>query len=101
MPDLQDQKIRGSWIQRFLITVFSLLLALLFHGLLSFVIDDLENLKRPLYSDVKARMLSSSIIKTEPSLLKQITKRLLKVEKLDNGCSAKARAAHKSRLVNC
>ena len=83
MTDTNDLKNRGTWFQRFLVAVFALLLAMLFYWLLGFIIDDLGNLQRPLFSDIEREFLSASLLETDQAIEKQIiaTERAMEVEK--------------------
>ena len=66
---------RGTWFQRLLVWLFAALLSLLIYWLCGFVIDDIGNLPRPLYSDLEAQLLPKSLVDN----VKQIDEKLSEV----------------------
>lgn len=63
---------RGTWWQRFLILLLSVLMTALVYWLLGFVLNDIGDLSGPVYSDVEKEMLAPELRDTQKQLAQQI-----------------------------
>jgi hypothetical protein len=64
---------RGTWWQRFLILLLSLLLTALIYWLLGFILNDISDIAGPAYNDVETELIDPELISTQKRLAKEIT----------------------------
>lgn len=63
-----DANRRGTWLQRVLIAIFSVVLTLLIYWLLGFVLNDIGRLPGPDWSEFESTRLDQSLVVTEREL---------------------------------
>ena len=68
----KKQKNKGPWAHRFLITFFSVIMAILCFWLLGFVVDDIGSWPGPNYEDLEKELLDPSLTKKQKSFGDQV-----------------------------
>src|SRR3990172_7155492 len=63
---------RGTWWQRFVILLLSILLTALIYWLLGFVLGDIGDLPGPEYADVENELLDPSLLTTQEHLADEL-----------------------------
>src|SRR6266852_5921917 len=59
---------KGPWTHRFLVHLFTVILAVLVYWLLSFIIDDIGNWPGPQYTDLEQQRLDQTLVATSRDL---------------------------------
>ena len=65
-------KPKGTWINRFAVRFFTVVLAMLFFWLIGFLLQDIRTIKGPDYEDVEKTTLDNRLLEKESLLEKQI-----------------------------
>lgn len=71
-PSTTTVRHRGTWWQRCLILLLSLLLTALIYWLLGFVLRDISDISGPLYDEVEKELLDQKLVATQKQLARQI-----------------------------
>jgi hypothetical protein len=68
----EPRQSKGPWTHRFLITLLSVVMAVLCFWLLGFVVDDIGSLPGPDYEELEMRLLDQDMVKQQAALDEQI-----------------------------
>lgn len=68
-----EAKSKGTWFHRFAIRAFTVILALLFYWLLGFLVQDIESIPGPEYSNVEKQYISEELFNKRRDLNKKIS----------------------------
>jgi len=61
-------KPKGPWIHRFSIRLFTLFLAVLVYWVLGFLVQDIESIQGPSYTDIEQRHVDPALVETQKTL---------------------------------
>lgn len=75
-------KPKGTWINRFAVRFFTVVLAVLFFWLIGFLLQDIRTIKGPDYEDVEKTTLDNRLVQKESLLEKQIGEVSRQIENL-------------------
>ena len=67
-----DTKSKGTWIHRFAIRLFTLVLAVLIFWVLGFFVDDIRSIRGPDYGTIEKKYLDKDLVAKRGTLEKQI-----------------------------
>ncbi|MBU4200543.1 MAG: hypothetical protein KKG09_08580 [Verrucomicrobia bacterium] len=67
-----DAKSKGTWIHRFAIQLFTLVLAVLVFWVLGFFVEDIQSIKGPDYTSIEKKYLDKQLVTKQSALEKQI-----------------------------
>jgi len=67
-----DAKLKGTWIHRFAIRLFTLVLAVLIFWVLGFFVDDIRGIRGPDYAAIEKKHLDKDLVAKREALEKQI-----------------------------
>ncbi len=56
------QKPKGPWIHRFSIRLFTVILAILTYWVLSFIVEDIESIDGPNYSEIEKAHVDQTLV---------------------------------------
>jgi hypothetical protein len=71
MSEFQPAR-KGPWLHRFLVHLFTVILAVLVYWLLGFVVDDIGSWPGPQYTEVEQRLLPTPLVEQSQQLTDQI-----------------------------
>lgn len=66
-------KSKGTWIHRFAIKLFTLVLAVLIYWVLGFFVDDIQSIRGPDYDTIEQKYLNKDLVAKRVDLEKQVT----------------------------
>lgn len=75
-----DTKSKGTWIHRFAIRLFTLVLALLIYWVLGFFVDDIRDIRGPDYATIEQNHLDKDLVAKRVALEKQVADLTLQIE---------------------
>lgn len=67
-----DAKFKGTWIHRFAIRLFTLVLAVLIFWVLGFFVDDIRSIRGPDYSTIEQKHIDKTLVAKRGALEKQV-----------------------------
>lgn len=67
-----EMKSKGTWIHRFAIRLFTLVLAVLIYWVLGFCVDDIRSIRGPDYAEIEKAHLNKDLVARRDALEKQI-----------------------------
>ncbi len=67
-----DTKSKGTWIHRFAIRLFTLVLAVLIFWVLGFFVNDIRTIRGPDYADIEKKHVDKELLAKQSALVKQI-----------------------------
>ena len=67
-----EAKSKGTWIHRFAIRMFTLVLAVLIFWVLGFFVDDIRSIRGPEYDTVENQHLDKGLVARRAALEKQV-----------------------------
>lgn len=67
-----QQKPRGPWIHRFSIRLFTVILAVLFFWVLGFLVQDIESIEGPAYSEIEKEHVDQELVERQKELTASI-----------------------------
>jgi hypothetical protein len=67
-----SMKSKGPWIHRFSIRLFTLFLAVLVYWVLGFLVQDIESIQGPSYTDIEQRHVHTALVEKQKTLAADI-----------------------------
>jgi len=68
----KEQKPKGPWIHRFLIRLFTVVLAVLVFWVLGFLVEDIESIEGPSYQEIEKQYVDQGLVATQEKLESEI-----------------------------
>lgn len=75
-----DAKPKGTWIHRFAIRFFTVVLAVLIFWTLGFFVEDIRSIRGPDYAAIEEKYLDKNLVAKRDSLEKQIAELTRQIE---------------------